>query len=84
MVGCVVKDGEGLMIGVDTGSLVISVCACSEGVSQTVVIGDRIFIGDVWDDDVCVEMEGRCLHFSNAQWWWKIIWYPFHLNIWWR
>ena len=66
MVGCAVEGGEGLMIGISEGNLVTGVCAYSEGVSRIVVIEDGIFIGDVRDGDVCVEIEGRCLNFSNV------------------
>ena len=69
--GGVIKGGKGLMIDIVEGSLVISVFARSERVIWIIVIEDSIFIVDVWDGDVCVKIEGRCLHFSYTQWWWK-------------
>ena len=54
------------MIGVDERSIVIGVCACSEGMRRIVVIKDGIFIGDFG-----VEMEGVswCRHnFDVGSW----------------
>ena len=47
MVGFAVEACKGLMMGVNEESIVIRVCAGSEGMRRIVVIKDSNFIGDV-------------------------------------
>ena len=39
-------------------------------VARVVIVKIGIFIRDFRDGNLRVEVEDKCKHFSNAQWWW--------------